>query len=83
MEAGEKPGHDREWLVEQRYRAVLEVLDGSPVSEVAVRYGVSRQSVYTWKARHAAAGIDGLREATRRPRTSPSRLAAGDRGAGV
>ena len=77
MEAGEKPGHYREWLVEQRYRAVLEVLDGSPVSEVAVRYGVSRQSVYTWKARHAAAGIDGLREATRRPRTSPSRLAAG------
>ena len=41
-----------------------------------VRYGVSRQSVYTWKARHAAAGIDGLREATLRPRTSPSRLAA-------
>ena len=76
MEAREKPEHDREWLIEQRYRAVLEVLDGSPVSEVAVRYGVSRQSVYTWKARHAAAGIDGLREATRRPRTSPSRLAA-------
>ena len=67
MEAGEKQEHDREWLVEQRYRAVLEVLDGSPVSEVAVRYGVSRQSVYTWKARHAAAGIDGLREAARRP----------------
>ena len=67
---------DREWLVEQRYRAVLEVLDGSPVSEVAVRYGVSRQSVYSWKARHAAAGVDGLREASRRPRTSPSRLAA-------
>ena len=76
MEAREKPDHDREWLVEQRYRAVLEVLDGSPVSEVAVRYGVSRQSVYSWKARHAAAGVDGLREATRRPRASPSRLAA-------
>jgi transposase len=52
------------------------VLDGSPVSEVAVRYGVSRQSVYAWKARHAAAGIDGLREVLRRPRTSPSRQAA-------
>jgi transposase InsO family protein len=52
------------------------LLDGSPVSEVAVRYGVSRQSVYSWKARHAAAGIDGPREASRRPRTSPSRLAA-------
>ena len=76
MDTDEKPEHDQQWLVEQRYRAVLEVLDGSPVSEVAVRYGVSRQSVYSWKARHAAAGIDGLREATRRPRTSPSRLAA-------
>jgi transposase InsO family protein len=32
--------------------------------------------VYAWKARHAAAGIDGLREVSRRPRTSPSRLAA-------
>jgi transposase len=56
--------------------AVLEVLDGLPVSEVAIRYGVSRQSVYSWKARHAAAGVDGLREVSRRPRTSPSRLAA-------
>ena len=26
-------GADREWLVEQRYRAVLEVLDGSPVGD--------------------------------------------------
>jgi hypothetical protein len=41
---------DREWLVEKRYRAVLEVLDGSPVGEVAVRYGVSRQTVHAWKA---------------------------------
>ena len=32
--------------------------------------------MYSWKARHAAAGVDGLREASRRPRTSPSRLAA-------
>jgi len=76
MGADEKQADGRGWLVEQRYRAVLEVLDGSPVSEVAVRYGVSRQSVYSWKARHAAAGVDGLREVSRRPRTSPSRLAA-------
>jgi len=68
---GEEEKRDREWLVEQRYRAVLEVLDGLPVGEVAVRYGVSRQSVYSWKARHAAAGVDGLREVSRRPRTSP------------
>ena len=54
----------------------MEVLDGSPVSEVAVRYGVSRQSVYSWRDRYAAGGIDGLRDASRRPRTSPSRLPA-------
>jgi hypothetical protein len=52
-------GTDREWLVEQRYRAVLEVLDSCPVTEVAVRYGVSRQAVYRWKARYAAGGLDG------------------------
>jgi hypothetical protein len=31
-------------VVEQRYRAVLEVLSGIPVVEVAERYGVARQS---------------------------------------
>ncbi|GAA3237049.1 hypothetical protein GCM10010468_71670 [Actinocorallia longicatena] len=35
-------------VVEQRYRAVLEVLAGMPVTEVAVRSGVSRQSVHAW-----------------------------------
>jgi transposase-like protein len=33
-------------VVEQRYRAVLEVLDGSPVTEVAGRFGVARQTVH-------------------------------------
>ena len=52
------------------------MLDGSPVSEVAVRYGVSRQTIYTWKAKHEADGLDGLKEKSRRPRTSPNRLPA-------
>jgi hypothetical protein len=30
---------DQEALVEYRYRAVCEVLGGSPIGEVAVRYG--------------------------------------------
>jgi transposase len=34
--------------VEQRYRAVLEVRAGSPVTEVAARFGVPRQSVRAW-----------------------------------
>jgi len=34
-------------VVEQRYRAVLEVLEeGAPVTEVARRYGVARQTVH-------------------------------------
>ena len=35
---------------EQRYRAVWEVLDGASVTEVARRFGVSRQSVHSWCA---------------------------------
>lgn len=74
--AGETAEQAPGWQVEHRYRAVMEVLDGSPVSEVAIRYGVSRQSVYAWRDRYAAGGIDGLRDVSRRPRTSPSRLPA-------
>ncbi len=66
----------RDWLVEQRYRAVLEVVGGSRVSEVALRYGVSRQAVYSWKAKYDAAGMDGLQEASRRPKSSPTRIPA-------
>jgi transposase len=37
----------REWnVVEQRYQAVLQVLDGIPVTEVAGRFGVVRQTVH-------------------------------------
>jgi transposase-like protein len=39
-------------VVEQRYRAVLEVLgEGVPVTVVARRYGVARQTVHEWLAR--------------------------------
>lgn len=38
--------------------------------------GVWRQSVYSRRDRYATGGIDGLRDASRRPRTSPARLPA-------
>ena len=41
-------------VAEQRLRAVWEVLDGASVSEVARRFGVSRQSVHSWLRRYAA-----------------------------
>lgn len=49
-------------VTEQRYRAVLEVLEeGTPVTEVARRYGVARQTVHEWLARYANdGGVAGL-----------------------
>ncbi|MFD9442316.1 helix-turn-helix domain-containing protein [Streptomyces sp. NPDC060006] len=32
--------------------------------------------MYTWKSRYDAGGFEGLREKSRRPRTSPTRLPA-------
>jgi transposase len=57
-------------------QAVLEVQKGSPVAEVAARYGASRQSVYGWKARDERDGIGGLADQSRRPRTSAQRMPA-------
>jgi transposase InsO family protein len=63
-------------LAEQRYRAVLEVRDGQPVGEVAVRYGVTRQTITAWRKRYERLGLDGLKEFSRRPHHSPRRVAA-------
>jgi len=47
-------------VVEQRYRAVLEVLeDGAPVTAVARRYGLARQTVHEWLRRYADEGLGG------------------------
>ena len=63
-------------VVEQRYDAVREVLDGRPVTEVAARYGVSRQSVYTWVGRYRAGGLAGLQDRSHRPHHSPDKTSA-------
>lgn len=62
-------------MVEQRYRAVMEVLAGTSVVEVAERYGVSRQSVHLWLRRYKADGLPGLEDRSRRPRGHPAALA--------
>jgi transposase InsO family protein len=62
-------------VVEQRYRAVLEVLeDGAPVTEVARRYGVARQTVHEWLARYAAGGLGGLADRSSRPASCPHQM---------
>ena len=63
-------------VVEQRYLAVVEVLSGSPVVEVAEQYGVARQTVHRWLARYRAEGLDGLAERSHAPRQHPWRIAA-------
>jgi transposase len=47
-------------VVEQRYHAVMEVLTaGASKTEVAARYGVSRQSVHGWVRRYQVDGLAG------------------------
>ena len=64
-------------VVEQRYRAVLEVRAGVPVTEVAARSGVSRQSVHAWIRRYEQAGLGGLADRSRRPNSCPHQVSAG------
>jgi transposase-like protein len=62
-------------LVEQRYRAVLEVLDdGATVVDVARRDGVARQTLHGWLRRYAAAGLGGLTDQSSRPASCPHQI---------
>jgi len=61
-------------VVEQRFTAVREVLGGMPVTEVAARYGVSRQSVHGWLRRYQAEGLAGLEDRSHRPRSCPHQI---------
>jgi transposase InsO family protein len=63
-------------VVEQRYRAVLEVLDDIPVTEVADRFGVSRQTVHRWVARYRESGLAGLADRSHAPKAHPWQLSA-------
>lgn len=55
-------------MAEQRYQAVLAVIaDGSTVTEVASRFGVSRQTSHAWLGKYEADGLEGLADRSRRP----------------
>jgi transposase InsO family protein len=62
-------------VIEQRYRAVMAVLDGVAVTGVAAEVGVSRQSVHAWVQRYRSAGLAGLVDRSQRPRRSPRQAA--------
>jgi len=54
-------------VVEQRYRAILQAAAGVPVTEVAERFGVSRQSVHAWIRRYEQGGLGALMDRSRLP----------------
>jgi transposase InsO family protein len=64
-------------VAEQRYQAVLAVIaDGLSVKVAAEKAGVSRQTLHAWLARYEAGGLEGLVEASRRPRSCPHQMTA-------
>ena len=62
-------------LVEQRYQAVLEVLDGASVTDVARRFGVARQTLHAWLNSYAAHGLAGLADRSSKPLSCPHQMA--------
>jgi transposase InsO family protein len=62
-------------VVEQRYLAVREVLDGARVTDVATRYGVDRRTVHRWLVRYANEGLGALADRSSRPDRCPHQIA--------
>ena len=54
----------------------MEVVSGAPVTEVARRYGVSRQAVHGWLGRYESEGLAGLADHSHRPAHQPRQLHA-------
>ena len=63
-------------VMEQRYHAVMEVISGAPVTEVAGRYGVSRQAVHIWIGKYQKEGLAGLADHSHRPHFQPGQIHA-------
>ncbi len=61
-------------VMQQRHEAVLEVMGGLPVTEVALRYGVTRQTVHRWLRRYARYGLAGLASESTRPGSCPHQM---------
>ena len=61
-------------VMQQRHEAVLEVMGGLCVTEVALRYGVTRQTVHRWLRRYARYGIAGLASESTRPASCPHQM---------
>lgn len=62
-------------MVEQRYLAIREVLDGAKVTDVATRYGVDRRTVHRWLVRYATEGLGALSNRSSQPDRCPHQMA--------
>ena len=62
-------------MVEQRYDAVREVLDGATVTDVAIRYGIDRKTLHRWLVRYATEGLAALADKSPKPDRCPHQIA--------
>jgi len=62
-------------MVEQRYEAVREVLDGATVTDVATRYGVDRRTLHRRLLRYASEGLGALLDHSSKPDRCPHQMA--------
>jgi transposase-like protein len=62
-------------MVEQRYDAVKEVLEGATVCDTATRYGVDRRTLHRWLLRYANEGLVALADKSSKPDRCPHQMA--------
>lgn len=64
-------------VVEQRHKAVLEVLEaGAKITDVALRYGVDRTTLHRWLVRYANRGLGALTNRSCKPDRCPHQMSA-------
>jgi len=64
-------------MVESRRELVeLALREGTNMSELSRRFGVSRKTAYKWLERYREEGVSGLEDQSRRPKSSPHRTSA-------
>jgi transposase InsO family protein len=61
-------------MVEQRYDAVREVLDGATVKDTALRYGIDRRTLHRWLVRYATDGLATLADRSSKPDRCPHQM---------
>lgn len=63
-------------MSQRRDFIALATAPGANISELCRRFGISRKSAYKWLARYKSHGLTGLENRSRRPHSSPRKVAA-------